>query len=205
MNRSSIASILIVVASTLATLLAVEGIGRIVMPRILDRSADSSDTRQDPELGWLYREGVQKSSEAGGSPMTFWSDGARVSGAKQPTAADILLTGGSFMQGYSVDDEKAIGWLLNERFPDYALENVATGGYGTYQSWLSAKRYFETLESPPKVVVYGFNYLHLARNVQTYAWFEAANRGAKIRHVIPHVTLDSEGELVRHAAHEIAD
>jgi hypothetical protein len=141
--------------------------------------ADSGWAESHPVLGWRNRAGAARSVEPGHAWMHFWSDGRR---ATRPDAeqgrADgplVLWTGGSFAQGYGIADEETAAWRLSACLPGARFENVATGGYGTVQAWLSvgvAAEASPRLERPA-LVLYGMLAAHAQRNVATWDWIRS--------------------------------
>jgi hypothetical protein len=156
--------------------------------------------QEHPVLGWANRVGSIPSREKGHALMTFWADGRRASRPDPGIAEDqlkVVLVGGSFTQGYGVRDEQTFAWMLDEAFPDLALENYGSGGYGTYQSLLVLEQLLPTQAIPPGLVIYGFMSHHADRNVQTHAWLEALQDIAGQRFASPYVEL-RDGILDRH-------
>ena len=157
----------------------------------------------DPVLGWRNLPGTYVypgySPDAPEIRMTFLDDGSRACGAPaaggRPT---LVFVGGSFTQGFAVDDDETFPWKVQARFPALSVRNFGTGGYGTYQSLLLLERLFE--RSPPNLVVYGFIAEHEVRNVAPAAWLSLLARFSTRGHVaVPYCTLDAAGSLVRHA------
>jgi hypothetical protein len=158
-------------------------------------------------LGWVNRPGSVPSREPGHALMTFWADGRRAS-RLDPTAngrVQVVLVGGSFTQGYGVRDEQTFAWQLDEAFPDLAIENYGTGGYGTYQSLLRLEQLFATQAAAPGLVIYGFVSHHAHRNVQTSAWLEALRRSVSGWRIVPPHVVVRDGALHRQPSALVRD
>eukprot|EP00752_Nemacystus_decipiens_P000795 g795.t1 len=129
--------------------------------------------------------------------MTFLANGARrtyPNGAAPANAPVLLLVGGSYMQGYGIPDEHVVGAVLAERFPELAVRNFGTGGYGTVQSGLRIQRELDrTPGAPPAAIVYGFIDHHLERNVATSTWIRSLVTQDGSVMVPPYLVADGEG------------
>lgn len=66
----------------------------------------------------------------------------------------ILLLGCSVMYGLNVDDDKTCGWLLQQRFPEYAVVNGARSASSPYEMLHFLKESIDAIR--PEVVVFGF-------------------------------------------------
>jgi hypothetical protein len=126
--------------------------------------------RAHPTLGYTHLPGQFKVTLAGAytfkatnlentlritHPLdTYQSDAAR----KQ-----IWILGDSITYGWSVNDEEAYPWLLQERFPDYEVVNFGVSGYGTLHSLIQLR---EALQNghPPKLVILAYAAWHDVRN-----------------------------------------
>ncbi len=160
----------------------------------------------DPELGWRNKPGrhLVAPYAPGGSEiqLTFLPDGGRATrDAPAEDAPDgrpaLVLLGGSFTQGWAVSDRETFAWKLQERHPELSVENLGTGGYGTFQSLLALERRLAR-GAAPAWVLYGFMNHHEYRNVANAYWLDLLARNASRGHVaVPYATLE-EGALVRH-------
>lgn len=158
--------------------------------------------KEHPALGWVNRPGVHLSWDTGNAPMTFSADGRR---ATRPTAdvpqhpeGQVALIGGSFTQGYGVEDRHAFGWLLDARFPGLSVDNYGTGGYGTYQSLLLLEELFRQDDFRPRLVIYGFAAFHGERNVGAYRHVVTLRTQVGERLAPPHMLI-AQGELAHQA------
>ncbi len=153
-----------------------------------------------PRLGWVHEPGV---FDLAGAQATFLPDGSRATGpprADAPSRA-IVVIGGSFSEGYGVDDARTFAWLLQERFPGHRVINQATGGYGTLQSLYAMEDVLARLGAEGvsvDAVVYGYMWHHPTRNVAKARWRRLLNdrsRGGPGNPVrIPYALIE-QGEL----------
>lgn len=173
----------LLLVSIVVSLLLAEGASRLVgfEPRQLSVNPFFQPGRNttwsvpDPELGWINREGVSVSIEAGNAPMTFWSEGRRASRLSPDTklqGTPVLLIGGSNAQSYGVRDEESFPYLLAQTMPDMWLENFGTGGFGTVQAMMMAERVLDEFYSDeqPKLILVTFADSHMTRNVSDQSW-----------------------------------
>jgi hypothetical protein len=165
-----------------------------IEPMAAARSSPHRWATHDAVLGWVNKPGVFR-GVVGTAPMTFWEGGRR---ATRPDASDggagrkqVVLVGGSWTQGFEVDDHRTFAWLLDSAFPRISIANHGTAAYGTYQSLLMLERVFDESRVAPDLVVYGFGYFHAERNVLTYPWSKALN--FTMRFAAPHALLDHDG------------
>jgi GDSL-like Lipase/Acylhydrolase family len=126
--------------------------------------------RANPTLGYTHLPGQFKITLAGAytfkatnlentlritHPLaTYQSDAAR----KQ-----IWILGDSITYGWSVNDEEAYAWLLQESFPDYEVVNFGVSGYGTLHSLIQLREALATAQAP-RVVVLSYASWHDVRN-----------------------------------------
>lgn len=75
----------------------------------------------------------------------------------------IWILGDSITYGWSVNDEDAYPWLLQQRFPDYQVVNFGVSGYGTLHSLIQLR---EALKNgrPPVLVILAYAAWHDVRN-----------------------------------------
>lgn len=150
-------------------------------PRVLEANrffVDGANTTwsiPDSELGWINKEGVSTSIEAGNAPMTFWSDGRRATrpSSTQPTNYEIsvMISGGSNAQSYGVTDAESFPFQLGQSYPNLWVENFGNGGYSTVQALLLARRMTEQFYgAAPKLIILTFADSHVLRNVSDQSW-----------------------------------
>lgn len=176
--------------------LVVSLLGAEVSARLLgyspavDTRAISPWTRFDPELGWINNPGAHVSSGIGFA--TFEADGSRRTKPRPVVAPRgvVLVLGCSYTLGFDVDDKDAFVWKLQERFPDFDVENFAAPAYGTYQSLLRFRRFLREGHPIPALVIFGFADFHGARDRATRSFM-----GNTRAYIAPHVDL-ANGRLV---------
>ncbi|MEW5978889.1 MAG: SGNH/GDSL hydrolase family protein [Acidobacteriota bacterium] len=132
--------------------------------------------------------------------MTFWPDSSRATrnSALNDGRPALLFVGDSFTQGLGLSDPESVPWKVQQKFQEYDVRNLATGGYGTYQSLLSLKAYLKrTPGLRPKLVVYPFNEFHEARNVGELGWqIQLRVPPPETGFHFPFADIDSSGQLV---------
>ena len=154
-------------------------------------------------LGWRNKPGKHifppYSEGAGEITITFTEEHARISQPTETvadTAAQVLMVGASFTQGWAVNDDENYPWMLNQMLPELAVKNMGTGGYGTYQSLLVMEEQLKH-KRKPACIVYGFFDDHEKRNVASAIWLRSLLQGSLRKHIeVPYVDME-EGQLVR--------
>jgi hypothetical protein len=160
----------------------------------------------DPVLGWRHKAGDYRfpafSPLGRGARMRFLADASRSTGT--PPDVDggaIAIVGGSFTEGFAIDDHETFAWKLQEKFPSLRVKNYGHGGYGTYQSLLILEEVLSQ-RPPPVMALYGFYEGHEIRNVASVDWLEMLSKTAR-RHrtiAVPYASLGDDGAIVRHRA-----
>lgn len=141
----------------LATLLALEGLLRVVNPRTLrDSSTERSLTYQyDPELGWAP---VPNSSAVITNVRTIHAQhnslGLRDIEFVRDGRPAMLFIGDSFVWGLDSEADERFTDLLRKRIPATNIVNAGVSGYGTDQEYLLLQRLWPAIE--PEVVVLVF-------------------------------------------------
>jgi hypothetical protein len=159
---------------------------------------------EDPILGWQNEPGEHVTARPGGQPgqirFTVLPDGSRTTGPPPlHPAAEVIVVGCSFTQGWGLDDAETYAWLLQERLPNVAVHNFGTGGYGTYQSLLRVERVLAAPSPVPRFVVYGFAHFHEQRNVAAHDWLRTLATGSRGTARVPYCSFDRDGRLERMA------
>jgi len=140
-----------------ATLVVLEGLLRIVNPRMLrDSSSERSLTyRYDAELGWAP---VPNSDADITNARTIHarhnSLGLRDIEFARDSRPAMLFIGDSFVWGLDSEAGERFTDLLRSRIPAYNFVNAGVSGYGTDQEYLLLQRLWPAIE--PKVVVLVF-------------------------------------------------
>jgi hypothetical protein len=155
------------------------------------------------ELGWRNKEGnytLPPYHSAGKAvQITFLENGLRRTSASpvRDYEGEIIIVGGSFTQGWALDDNKTYAWKLQEKYDSMNVLNYGTGGYGTYQSLLVLERELPKLASP-RFTLYGFIDDHEARNVATSRWLRVLTSFSRRGQVeVPFATFDEKNGLTR--------
>lgn len=92
----------------------------------------------------------------------------------------IWIFGCSYIHGWCVNDEETLPWLLQERLPDYNIENLAVCGDGTLQFLLRLREALKSTTKIPKVVVLAHASFHDERNTLEWQYRKAAYEYAAI-------------------------
>lgn len=202
----------LVAASTLGSLAAAEVGLRLAghgPPPVDEDLKSQAMAEYDAVTGWRFAPGSHRrpAYHEGGAELvyTFLADGMRRSSPDQTDERDgrpaVLLIGGSFVQGFALTDEEALGWQLQARLPEVEVRNWATGGFGTYQALLRLEHLLEE-EPPPAAVVYGFIDLHLQRNVGTRSWIRTLSKDWIGKDLfLPYVAVGADGALIDEGTH----
>jgi hypothetical protein len=138
---------------TLVTLVVMEGILRLVSPRMLrDSSSERSLTYQyDSELGWAP---VPHSSAVIKNARTIRarhnSLGLRDTEFVRDGRPAMLFIGDSFVWGLDSEADERFTDLLRGNIPDYNIVNAGVSGFGTDQEYLLMQRLWPLIE--PKVL-----------------------------------------------------
>jgi hypothetical protein len=131
----------------------------------------SPEYQADADLGWKARQGQYNLVWADRSDLshpfltTNWSGGRRATEEKEPAQGNtpqgrVLFFGDSYIQGYGLSDTETLPWIVQKKHPELEVSNYGAGLYGTYQSYLSMKKWVHE----PASVYYLFNSFHEDRN-----------------------------------------
>ncbi len=126
------------------------------------------------------------------------ADGRRDNGSRGSDKQQIMFLGDSFVNGWAVSDEETFLWKVQNRLPEYAVENYGVGGHSTYQSLMLLDRLLTKTQNRP-TVIYGFSTVDADRNVATEQWLRFLTAHSRRGHVqVPYVTLDGNNALSYH-------
>ena len=204
--RRILSSLLLVVGGVAFALALVEAYVRVSgtgpAPKPQPVAALGGLHTPDPVLGWQNKPGEHVTPRFGREPgrirFTFLPDGSRSTGpAPARAAAEIVVVGCSFTQGWGLDDAETYAWMLQERLPEAGVRNFGTGAYGTYQSLLRLEQVLSTPSPVPRLVVYGFADFHEQRNIASHVWLKALAAGSGGAARVPYCSLDRHGVLQR--------
>jgi hypothetical protein len=168
----SVAGVALLVAGEVALRLA--GLGPL--PPVQRHAGTPDMNLPDEVLGWRNRPGDHSYPAdhplAPGTRVSVLSDGSR-DGSPPPEAAQapqVLVLGGSFTQGFLLDDADAWPAQLQQRLGASArVVNLASPGYGGVQALLLLEQELAARE-PVGLVVYGFVDHHEVRSAATFWW-----------------------------------
>jgi hypothetical protein len=161
--------------------------------------------KYDPKIGWIPNEGIYnippKSQDAQSTTFTILKDGSRFSGKTlKKTNNNIIVIGGSFAQGWMVNDQETFASLLQKKLVNSKIKNFGVGGYGTYQSYLLLKEILKK-NNNIKHIIYIFINHHEVRNVGDASWLELLTKYSKRSHLdLPYVQMDKNGNLIEYKA-----
>lgn len=201
-------SILLVFLSIVFSLFLIEGVLRVFghtpwTPVEID-SNEPTVHEPHPVLGWRNKEGTYLipaySAEGKDIHMSFLGHGQRPTKSQgNESKKELVIVGGSFTQGWAIDDDETYSWKLQNQYPFLNVLNYGTGGYGSYQSMLVLDNELGRLNSPD-IVLYGFIQHHEDRNVASWGWLRSLAQLSRRGHVfLPYGTIDDDQKLVRHA------
>ena len=158
----------------------------------------------DPVLGWRNKLGnyVLPRYDASGEDvtLTFLDRGRRRTRMALTSAHEqLIFVGGSYTQGWALNDEDTFAWKVQEQYPEFDVLNYGTGGYGTYQSLLALEQELPHLSSP-KHVFYGFIFHHEVRNTASGRWLRQLMEYSLRGHTeLPFGTVNEKNGLQRHS------
>jgi hypothetical protein len=126
--------------------------------------------RAHPTLGYTHLPGQYKITLSGAYTFkaTNLENTLRITHPLDTYHADaarkqMWILGDSITYGWSVNDEEAYPWLLQQSFPDYEVVNFGVSGYGTLHSLIQLREALKN-ERPPGVVVLAYAAWHDVRN-----------------------------------------
>ena len=156
-----------------------------------------------PKIGWKPKEGIYIfppfSKNGKYTKFTILKDGSRFSGKiSGDSEVDVLFIGGSFTQGWAVDDQETFPWFFQKKLPNLKVKNYGVGGYGTYQSFLLLEEILKK-KNNIKIIIYSYIKAHPSRNIGDASWLSYLNKYSRRGHLsLPYVELDKNGNLIEH-------
>lgn len=141
-----------------------------------------------PVRGWALKPGIRDKSVFGGKGLSSNSRGIRgikeYSYKKTPGVTRILTIGDSFTFGEEVGDGETFSRYLERIIPDVEVINAGVHGYGHDQILLYLRE--EGMKYEPDIVILGFLYYDMERNIQSFRdfakpWFEEKNGGLVLK------------------------
>ncbi len=188
-------------------------VGRIVPANNLEITSEPSAVyTSDPELGYdfvpgpgAFRTELKRTGRAHLAPFTIVDGEGRATGYQaNPQEKGIWIFGDSVVFGGGNPDEHSLAWLLQARYPDWQVRNLATPGHGNVQSLIRLRDAAADV-APGDILVWGYgDYLNHRNtpapslvNIYNAETFEKLHpEGLKL----PLATLGNDGlqiELVR--------
>jgi hypothetical protein len=159
----------------------------------------------DPNIGWVSKKGIYEltinDKKKTKIKLKIQENGNRHIGNEDLQKNKIIFIGGSFTQGWGVNDNETFSYSIQKKFPDFSIYNFGQSGYGGLQSLMLLKKEIKNLKSS-KLIIYGFINHHEQRNVARSRWLEIllkySKRGYKEIPKIPYATLNKKDELIYH-------
>ena len=134
---------LLVIASVIISLFLIEILCRFSGKtpfQYTKKSSDEPTTNEfDETLGWKPKLGAFKFkpwSPVGKVTTLTNTVNGRKDLINDEGMKKIIFLGGSFTQGFAVDDKETFAYLVEKELAEFNVENYGVGGYGTYQSLL---------------------------------------------------------------------
>ena len=155
------------------------------------------------KIGWESKEGIYifpPFSENGKyTKFTILKDGSRFSGKmSNDSEGDVVFIGGSFTQGWAVDDQETFSWFLQKKLTNLKVKNYGVGGYGTYQSFLLLEDILKN-KNNIKIIIYSYIGAHPARNIGDASWLSNLSKFSRREYPsLPYAELDKNGNLIKH-------
>ena len=133
--------------------------------------------RKDSALGYLPAEGTFKITLPGfySFRVTHAANGLRITrrldSHAENTKAGIWIFGCSYTEGWTLNDEETLPWLLQARLAKYEVTNFGVSGYGTLQSLIQLR---EGLRNgvKPALVVLNYASFQDRRNTLARSWMK---------------------------------
>lgn len=159
----------------------------------------------EKKLGWISKQGSYvmtfDENKNPNSFITIEKKGNRFIKNSEKNEGNIIFIGGSFTQGWGINDDQTFSSLIKKNFKDYNVYNFGQSGYGGVQSLLLLENIIKKIEKP-KLIIYGFIEHHEQRNVARSTWLETLLRYSKRGHdhkpKIPYATINKDNQLIIH-------
>ena len=157
----------------------------------------------DKSLGWRAKEGshtIKNPNSDKKTSMTFGKKGNRINEYhNELNNPAVLFFGGSFTQGWGVNDKQTYVSKLQNEYKNFTFYNFAQAGFGGTQSLVMLREEINQIKDI-NLVVYGFIEHHEYRNVARSAWLETlakySRRGYSEIPKIPYASLNNENKLL---------
>ena len=165
--------------------------------------AEGLVNRSKIELSLKTKEGVYDfpphTQNGNYTKFTILKDGNRYSGKGTTNIkGDIIFLGGSFTQGWAVNDEETFSYLFQKKLADFRVKNYGVNAYGSFQSLLMLEEILKKNRNV-KLVIYCYIWYHETRNYGNATWIQVLNKIKPLYHVaLPYARLDKNNNLIRH-------
>lgn len=106
---------------------------------------------------------------------------------------EIWILGCSITYGWSINDNETYPWLLQQKLPNYKIDNFGVNGYGTVQSFIQLRQAVNS-GTIPEYVILAYSPIHEARNVLTRSWTKALSSLGGFEDIsLPFAQFDTNG------------
>lgn len=138
--------------------------GRFVLSNNLEITSDPPHIFvPDPKLGYdfipgkaVYLTKLRRTGRVHVAPLNILEKGGRATGyLPNPREQKIWIFGDSVVFGGGNPDEHSFPWLLQARFPQFEVRNLATSGHGNVQSLLRLREQVGEV-GPDDVLIWGY-------------------------------------------------
>ena len=164
---------------------------------------EPTNNKYDAKIGWKPKEGIYifppKTADGNSTTFTILKDGSRFNGKPiNDSNEEIVLIGGSWVQGVAVDDQETFAWLLQKKLPNFKVKNYGVAGYGTYQSYLLLEEILKK-KNNIQYIIYFFMDHHEIRNVGDTGWLSHITKYSKRDTLyLPYAQLDKNQNLIEY-------
>ena len=199
-------SFFLIIFSILVSLVIVEVLLRLTgfKPWVYEKTESGNQEIfiNDSDLGWISKKGTYElvidNKLKSKVKIVIANEGDRFTGINNKNKQKIIFIGGSFTQGWGVNDSDTFAYLIQKKFNNFYAYNFAQSGYSGVQSLLLLKRKIKNIKST-KLIIYGFIEHHEQRNVARSGWLKTLQRSSKRGHKqtpkIPYASVNKLGEL----------
>ena len=157
---------------------------------------------KDNVKGWISKKGIYEiiaPTKDKSKSIKILDEGGRYTGKNNNNLNKILFIGGSFTQGWGVNDDETFSFKLQNQLANYKIKNYGQGGYSGVQSLLLLDEVLEK-NNNTKLVIYGYMDHHEYRNVARGSWLglllRYSSTGHKNSPKVPYAILSKNGSLV---------
>ncbi|MBM4268390.1 MAG: SGNH/GDSL hydrolase family protein [Deltaproteobacteria bacterium] len=148
--------------------------------------------RLDDEIGYVLRPGSKVRHHVKQFDVEYRvdEDGSRHVPGSERGRPRVLVFGDSWTFGHGVTDDETYAARLQEHWPDVAVRNFGTMGYGTAHTLLLLERLLAASEGDVDLVLYGWTPIHLGRS-----YLRASNLAVTASKRAPRLEIEN-GRLV---------